>query len=160
MPDSVTGLFTRRMRVVGWLCALGAALLIYDLVTFLPYLPPDCWYPEQRPPYNATDMHFRLLHVISVDFGLAWIGQWGYLGALVWIPVAIVRGVRGRGRGLRARSGECLLFVLVCTLVVATSALVHLTLRRSPKWMPPCLPEIATAVVVRLREDSTTVSDQ
>jgi hypothetical protein len=127
------GRLSRRMRVVGWLCAFGIALMIYDLVRFLQWMPAEWWTQEQtaRVPGSGLEIDGRLMWA---DLGLAWLGQWGYLGSLLWIPAAIVRGVQGSRTGVAALPVERILFTVVCLLLLAITALVHLTPLRYPHY--------------------------
>jgi hypothetical protein len=130
---------SRRMRLVGWLCAFGIALVVFDLLRFLPQLPVHWWQPEQPVRIDVdggAQFDFRIMHV---DFGLAWLGSWGYLAAFVWIPVAIVKAFRARPHGVVTSRGERIIFVLLVALLCATSALVHLTPLRYPDYNVPLL---------------------
>jgi hypothetical protein len=127
------GLLSRWMRVVGWLCAFGIALMMFDLVRFLQWIPAEWWSQEQtaRAPGSGLEIAGR---VMWADLGLAWLGQWGYLGSLLWIPAAIVWGVRGSRAGVVALPSERILFAVVCLLLIAITALVHLTPLRYPHY--------------------------
>jgi hypothetical protein len=115
------------MRIVGWLCLVGVALVIYDLVTFLPWLPEHWWHPEQPPRVVGHGMQFDLRTMIVDFFGLGWIGSWGYIASFVWIPVAVSRFIRSRQQGRAALPSERIILVALCLLLVAVSLLVHLT---------------------------------
>jgi hypothetical protein len=127
------GLLSRRMHVVGWLCALGIGLMIFDLVRFLPELPQHWWSPEKPPQLVGNGLQFDL-RVMRADLGLAWLGQWGYLGALMWLPCASVRVWRATRAGRRASPSERILFATLCVLLVAISGLVHFTPLRYPTF--------------------------
>src|SRR6266481_4252244 len=71
---------------------------------------------------------------MSVDFGLAWLGDWGYLGALVWIPTALTRAVLAWRRGRGSAASERILFLTLCSLMLATWRLMHLTPLRYPSY--------------------------
>jgi len=126
------------MTVLGWLCVLGIALVIFDLSRLLHDLPGEWWHPEQPPRLDESGMHFGLRFMV-VDFGLAWIGAWGYLGAFVWLPVTAVKAIRAARRGIATRPAERVLFLTLCLLLAATSALVHLTPLRYPHYNIPLL---------------------
>jgi hypothetical protein len=132
-PRSVLG---RSMRIVGWLCAFGTALVIFELGRLLLELPLEWWHPEQGPGLGASGINLRWM---AVDFGLGWIGSWGYIAAFVWVPTAIVKAVRGKRSGVSTTGSERLVFAVVCALLCATSALVHLTPLRYPQYNIPLL---------------------
>jgi hypothetical protein len=115
------------MQVVGWLCILGVSLVILDLVRLLPLLPEHWWRPEQPPALDPQGGMTFDLRMMTVDSGLAWLGGWGYLAALIWIPTAIVRAVRARSRGMITAPRERIVFVTLCLLMTVTWSLVHLT---------------------------------
>ena len=129
---------SRRMMVLGWLCVFGIGLVIFDLVRLLPDLPDQWWHPEQPPVLDDSGMHFDLRSMF-VDFGLAWIGAWGYIGAFVWLPVAAFKAIRAARRGLATQNAERILFLAQCILLATTSALVHLTPLRYPHYNIPLL---------------------
>ena len=64
---------------------------------------------------------------------------WGYLGASVWLPLAVASAVRGRRRGLRWRTDELALLVVLLALVGVVSALIHLTPQEYPPYNVPQL---------------------
>jgi hypothetical protein len=121
------------MRVAGWLCALGVALMIIDLLAFLPYLPSVWWLPEGPPQLDGKWIHFDL-RIMHADLGVAWLGQWGYLGSFIWLPWASLRAWHGGKAGRRARPSERILFVTLGTLLVAVSCLRHFTPLRYPNF--------------------------
>ena len=126
------------MRIVGLWCVVSVLLVIFDLVRFLPELPAHWWSPEQPPRMGESGMQFDL-RVMWVDFGLAWLGSWGYLTAFVWIPVAVIKVVRASRRGLRPATTDWILLGLLATLLCGTSALYHLTPLRYPQYNIPLL---------------------
>jgi hypothetical protein len=134
MTDAHPGIWGRKMQVVGWLCVVGVALVIFDLVSLLPHLPEAWWHPEQPPRLDQRGGMTFDLRTMSVDFGLAWLGDWGYLAALIWIPTAVARAVRARPLGLTSTPAERILFVTLCVLMTAASLLVHLTPLRYPSY--------------------------
>jgi len=121
------------MRIVGWLCVLGVTLMIVDFAWCLGTLPEEWWGPEQAVRVDATGVHFDL-RWMAVDFGLAWLGQWGYLAAFIWIPTAVVRFLKARRASQVALPSERILFATLCALMLALTALVHLTPLRYPSY--------------------------
>jgi hypothetical protein len=91
------------------------------------------WSPEKPPQLVGNGLQFDL-RVMHADLGLAWLGQWGYLGALMWLPWASVRVWRATRAGRRASPSERILFVTLCVLLVAISGLVHFTPLRYPTF--------------------------
>ena len=134
MTDNGRGIWGRKMQIAGCLCAVGVALVIFDLVRFLPDLPEDWWHPEQPPRVDAQGGMTFDTRAMSVDFGLAWLGDWGYLGALVWIPTALTRAVLAWRRGRGSAASERILFLTLCSLMLATWCLMHLTPLRYPSY--------------------------
>ncbi len=127
------------MRLVGWLCAFGIALVLFDLLLLLPRLPGQWWQPEQPLRIDANGGAQFDLRIMNVDFGLAWLGSWGYLAAFVWIPVALVKVFRARQNGVTTSPTERIILVLLVVLLCAISALVHLTPLRYPDYNIPLL---------------------
>jgi hypothetical protein len=58
---------------------------------------------------------------------VGWLGAWGYLAAIVWIPLAVWRARQARRRGLHLGSHARVLLVLVPTLFLVVQALLRLT---------------------------------
>ncbi len=120
------GVLGRRMRLVGWFCLVGVALVVLDIVLFLPHLPARWWHPVQPPFMQGEGMEFDI-RTMCVDFGLAWFGNWGYFVSLFWLPIAALRIYRWRRAGLRLSRGEYIIVTVLPALLVAVSALVRLT---------------------------------
>jgi hypothetical protein len=125
------GILSRRLRVIGWVCAAGIALMIFDLVMLLQSLPTEWWTEERVVEAAGGGISLRIMWA---DLGLAWIGQWGYLASLIWVPTAIVRMVRRSRTGAVLLPAERILFVVLCSLLAIITALVHLTPLRYPHY--------------------------
>jgi hypothetical protein len=129
------GVLGKRMRMIGWVCLAGSSLVLFDLVVLLPTMP-SAWWGPPRPmgPDGVWD-----LRIMFVDFGLGWLGSPGYLGALVWIPLAILSAVRARRRGVVPTLLEWSLFASLAAELILTSCLVHLTPLRYASYNIPLL---------------------
>jgi len=110
-----------------------------DLLLLLPRLPDQWWQAEQPLRFDASGGAQFDLRIMNVDFGLAWLGSWGYLAAFVWIPIALVRLFRARQHGVPASPTERTILALLIVLLCAVSALVHLTPLRYPDYNIPLL---------------------
>jgi hypothetical protein len=131
------GVLGRRMEIIGWLCAFGTILVIFDLGRLLLELPTEWW---RVVPTVAVSGHGMDLRMMFVDFFVpGWIGSWGYMAAFVWVPTATLKAWLGRRRGASSTRSERLVFGVVCALLCATSALVHLTPLRYPQYNIPLL---------------------
>jgi hypothetical protein len=119
-------LLSRWLTVTGWLCAFGVALVIIDAALLLPRLPETWWQPEQVTQVTSGNalLDLRLMTHMSL---WGWAGSWGYLGALVWLPLAVVRIVKGRRHGQSMTRPDRALCTSVLVLVVACVGLVHFT---------------------------------
>lgn len=118
--------FGRPMRIVGWLCVIGTACVIIEMVTVLPYMQ-DEW---RRPPGELQlppgQFDFRGMGIMHPGL-LGWFGAWGYLAAFPWIPIAVWRAYRARRRAIPIESQARVLLVLVPTLFLLAQALLRLT---------------------------------
>ena len=75
--------------------------------------------PEALPPGQ-----FDLRHLaITCPGPLGWLGGWGYLLALGWLPFALWRTFRGVRSGVRPVFHELSLMVLVVCLIAAVQVL-------------------------------------
>ena len=127
------GLWSRGVRIGGWVCAIGSALVLINLLLVL-VASPEEWRPTAE--WQGADEVRDLMHA---DLLLGWFGWWGYAAHIVWAPIAIVRGRQGWRKGLRPTAGErSLVLVDLCSLV-GISALVHLTWLRYPSFNVPLL---------------------
>jgi hypothetical protein len=126
MTGASDGVLTKRMRLAGWLCLLGVTVVVLELVLFLPHLPARWWHPVQPPFMRGEGMEFDV-RAMYVDFGLAWFGSWGYVASFIWLPLALLRVYRGSATGRSPSRGERVILMALPALLVAASALVHLT---------------------------------
>src|SRR5262245_15567224 len=120
------GTLSRRLKTVGWLCATGVALVILDSALVLPTLPEAWWRPAQPLQVDTSTMHldFRMMTHMSL---LGWLGGWGYMGGLLWLPIAVTRMVKGWLNGQHANRADLAVLGTLCGLVLGSIALVHLT---------------------------------
>ena len=137
MPGEAS-LLGRRMTQVGWACAVGIALVLFDLLALLRSLPAAWWFPDAGPQVTPSGIGFDL-RLMEVHFGLAWLGAWGYLVSLLWLPVAVTKLVRARSRTERATTQDRLVILTVALLLGVTTALHHLTPLRYPGYNIPLL---------------------
>ena len=120
MSGGQRGVLGFKMRIAGWLCVVGAVCVFLSLLGCLRELPAEWWYP-QPPPSTFGSLDLR---TIWVDFaGIVWVAQWGYVGALVWLPSMVVRVLRARRLDMRLSATERVQFVTLLSLVVAVSLL-------------------------------------
>ena len=120
------GVLGRGMRLAGWVCVVGIASVIIEMVTVLPYIPEAWWTPPALLGLREGQFHLRGVGVMHPGL-LGWLGGWGYLLAFAWIPMAIWRSTRARRRGVALRSDERILLALVPTLFLAAQGLLRLT---------------------------------
>ena len=138
-----TGIWSRRFRVVGWLCAAGSVLLTINLLVLLAELPKEWWLD---PSAEVVDGQFdiRWMHV---DLFLGWFGWWGYVANSVWLPTAIRKGHRAKRGGRRPTRSEAALFLVNVSVPMLISGLVHFTPLQYPtlqclralkswRWLP------------------------
>ena len=129
MSDGAThspGVLGRGMRLAGWVCVVGIACVIIEMLTVLPYMPDAWWTPPALLGLREGQFDLRGIGVMHPGL-LGWLGGWGYLLAFAWFPLAIWRSIRGSRRGTALRSEERILLVLVPTLFLAAQALLRLT---------------------------------
>jgi hypothetical protein len=114
------------MRVIGWLCVVGIAAVIVEMVMVLPYLPESWWTPPEQ--LRLPPGHFDLRGAGVMHPGLiGWFGAWGYLASWVWLPLAGWRAIQAARGGQASSSEERVLLALVSTLLVVLQALLRLT---------------------------------
>jgi hypothetical protein len=115
--------FGRAMHFVGWVCVIGIAFVIVEMVTVLPYLQ-----DERARTASLKEGQCDLRGMGVMDLGpLGWIGTWGYVTAFAWIPLAIWRASQAGRRGLHLGRQARVLLVLVPTLFLVVQALLRLT---------------------------------
>lgn len=121
------------MQLVWCLCVLGIALVLVDLLGLLAELPAHWWQAEQPPQVTDGGMQFEL-RGMEADFGLGWLGSWGYMGSFFWLAVAAAKWIRGNRAGLVPDGRDRVMVLVLVALLCAISALVHLTPLRYPSY--------------------------
>ena len=79
------GLWSRSVRISGWLCAFGSALILINLILVL------FWAPEEWRPGSGWETA-ELGDLLHADLLIGWFGWWGYAGHLIWVPIALAKG--------------------------------------------------------------------
>jgi len=110
---------------LGWICAVLLPLLIIDMAVQLPYMPEEWWRPAGDVPLLPG--HFDLRTMAICPGLVGWLGGWGYLFSLIWIPLAGFRGWRATRAGVRWQPSERILLVLIPTLIIVVELIQHLT---------------------------------
>jgi hypothetical protein len=117
--------FGGAVTILGFVCALLVPLAIVDMATQLPFMPEEWWQPlgeVARPPGQ-----FDLRTMVICPGLVGWLGGWGYLLSIVWIPLAGFRAWRASRSGPVLRSHERVLLALVPTLIIVVELILHLT---------------------------------
>jgi len=126
---NLTGLTASALRrpatVLGGVCAALLPLVTLDMAVRLPYMPEAWWRPVGEVPLPPGHFDVRMM-VICPDMP-GWLGLWGYLFALVWIPLASYRTWRAIRAGVEFRPHERILLLLIPTLIVMIELTHHLT---------------------------------
>ena len=130
-----TRVLSRRTQLIGWLCAIGIALLFLELAASLPYMPAEWWQPAR----DLGPNRFSLREMISDPGLLGWIGGWGYLASFLWMPWAFWKAGMAYRRAVPFHPAERVLLALVPTLFGALQALVRLTPLRYAGYQYPLL---------------------
>lgn len=114
---------SRRLVLAGVLCVVGICGVLFELAQdwtlTLEVL-------KAREPVSAGTVAFRT-QVIRCFGLLGWLGSWCYLGACVWLPVALVRIARGRRDGHRLRLSEACVVAAVAVQLAAVPCAFALT---------------------------------
>jgi hypothetical protein len=113
------------MRLVGWLCVIGIAGVIVELVTILPYMQ-DEWSARAAQPILGPG-HFDLRMGIISPGPIGWLGMWGYLAAVVWMPLAAWRAFQAKRQGIPLGTSARILLALVPALFLVVQALLRFT---------------------------------
>ena len=114
---ATTGVWSQRVQIGGWVCALGSGFLLICFLAVLNDLPKD-WGSDSN----------NLYQWMHVDLGLfGWIAWWGYVGHLAWWPLALRCGLRGVRSGRHFSRYEKVLLATDVAVVAAISAVAHLT---------------------------------
>ncbi len=133
---SVQGrVLSRRAQVIGWLCAIGIALLFFELAQSLPYMPADWWQPER----DLGPGRFDLRIMVSDPGLIGWVGGWGYLASFLWTPWAFWKAGAAYRRSIPFHASERVILALVPTLFVGLQAFVRLTPLRYAGYQYPLL---------------------
>jgi hypothetical protein len=118
--------FGRALVIVGWLCVLAIPLAIVEMVESLRGMPEAWW----RPPADGTAMsswQFDLRMMVICPGPLGWLGGWGYLISLAWLPIAALHAWRRRSAGVPFGFHERVLLTVVPILIVVVQLLLRLT---------------------------------
>ena len=114
---ATTGVWSQRVQIGGWVCALGSGFVLVCFLAVLNDLPAD----------RGSDANNRY-QWMHVDLGLlGWIAWWGYVGHVAWWPLALRGGVRGLRSGRHFSRSEQVLLAADVVVVAAISAIAHLT---------------------------------
>jgi hypothetical protein len=117
------GAFGRGVLILNWICASLLPLVIVEMAMQLRHLPEEWWRPEGSLPAGQFDL--RMMIICPGPVG--WLGGWGYLLTLVWVPLAGYRAWRAIRDGVPFQRRERVLLVLIPTLVVVIELILHLT---------------------------------
>jgi hypothetical protein len=122
---TATGVLGRRLRILGWICVVGIAFVIIEMAAALPSMPELWWTPPEKAQLPPGQFDLRMMYMHPGLLG--WVGGWGYLAAFGWIPLAVWRAIRARRTGVRFRSDERVMLLLVPTLFAVVQGLLRLT---------------------------------
>jgi hypothetical protein len=111
--------------VLGLIAAVLIPLAIVDMVESLPLMPEAWWRPPDEAGLAPGQFDLRMMIICPGPRG--WLGTWGYLISLVWVPIAAYQTWRGLRAGLVLSPVERILLVLVPTLIVIVQLLLRLT---------------------------------
>jgi hypothetical protein len=111
--------------ILGCVSAALLPLLILDMAVQLPYMPEEWWRPEGAVPGPPGSFDLRMMVICPGMVG--WLGLWGYLFALAWMPLAAYRAWRARRSGASLRSYERILLATIPTLIIVIELIHHLT---------------------------------
>jgi hypothetical protein len=114
------------LLVLGWFCVLAIPLAIFDMIQMLPEMSEPRWQPPAEGA-GVSGGQFDLRMMVICPGPLGWLGGWGYLASLVWLPIAGWQAWRGRRAGTPFGFHERVLFTLIPVLVVVVQALLRLT---------------------------------
>ncbi len=115
----------RASVILGWFCVLAMPLAIVDMVKSLPEM--ETWW---HPPADGAAMstgQFDLRMMVICPGPLGWLGGWGYLASLAWLPFAGWQAWRGRRAGIPFEFHERVLVTVIPVLVVVVQLLLRLT---------------------------------
>lgn len=115
----------RAARVLGCLVAILMPLVIVDMAQSLPLMPEAWWHPPAEGALAPGQFDLRMMVICPGPLG--WLGTWGYLISLLWVPIAAYQTWRGLRAGLVLMPLERILLVLVPTLIVVVQLLLRLT---------------------------------
>jgi hypothetical protein len=85
---------------------------------------PQWWWESDAPAFRTTGDFGLQFRTVWIDLGPSW---YGYVGAFVWLPVAIFKVVKAARRGVVTTLVDRILVYAVAALVAGTTLLVHLT---------------------------------
>ena len=120
------GAFSGVMCLAGWLCAIGIACVIIEMVTLLPYLENEYEAQPAQSDLGQGQVDLRGMGIMHPG-PLGWLGGWGYLASLAWMPLAAWQAFRAKRQGIALGLHAGVLLVLVPTLFLAAQALLRLT---------------------------------
>ena len=115
----------RAAFITGCTCALLLPLVILDMALELPYMPEEWWQPEGKIQLAAGQFDLRMMIICPGPIG--WLGAWGYLISLVWLPFASYRALGALRKGVPFRPQERILLALVPALIIVIELIHHLT---------------------------------
>jgi hypothetical protein len=117
--------FGRATVISGCLCAALLPLVILEMSIQLPYMPDRLWRPAGSVQLPLGQFDLRMMVICPGPIG--WLGGWGYLVALVWLPIAAYKAWRAWRQHIPFGSSERVLLVVVPTLLVMIELMFHLT---------------------------------
>ena len=124
------GIWARWFLVVGCFCAFGCVLLTIDFLALLHELPSE-WWAEPRVDPTGSEFDIRWMHV---DFFFGWLGWWGYVINLLWLPAAAWKRYQASKSGGVPSRLERALMATNAMLPISISGLVHLTPLKFPSY--------------------------
>jgi hypothetical protein len=101
------------------------SFVMVDMAVQLPYMPEELWQPESSRVLAPNEFDLRMMVICPGPVG--WLGLWGYLLSLVWLPVAGYFAWRSARAQVPFRRSERVLLMLIPTLIVVVQAVFHLT---------------------------------
>ncbi len=120
-----TGALGKPATILGCVCVVLLPLVILDMAMQLPYMPEQWWQPASEVTLAAG--HFDLRTMVICPGPVGWLGGWGYIFSLIWIPLAGYRTWRAMRIGTPLQPLERILLATIPTLVIVIELGLHLT---------------------------------
>jgi len=119
------GAFGRTHLILGWVCAALLPLVIIEMALQLLNMPAGWSRPAALEPPSPGRFDLRMVVICLSPIG--WLGGWGYLLTVVWVPLAAYRAWGAIRGGVSFARQERLLLALVPSLVAVIELIHHLT---------------------------------